>query len=113
MKLLHCATCGTYTRKANFDIATRHPGRLEVQEGAIVARLGGRNLPEFVPLAGIQRAFCMVCDEQLAVEEMDVCPHESDDRYWIDKSGDKAPVRVCELCGYRQVGTYVPVWPVG
>lgn len=113
MRLLHCATCGTYTRKANFDINTRHPGRLEVREGKIVARLGGRSLPEYVPLIDIQRAYCMVCDGPLTVEELETCPHESDDRYWEDKDGDKRPVRVCQLCGFRQEGEYVPVWPVG
>jgi len=110
MKLLYCPTCDTYTVKANFDIATRHPGRLEIQDGAIVAHLGGRSVPEYVPLAQIQRAYCMVCDAQLEIRDVDPCPHESDEQYWIIKAEWPIPARVCSLCRFRQLGHYVEVW---
>ena len=110
MRLLQCAEHG-YTIKANFDIETRHPGRLEVQDGAIVVHLGGRSLSEYVPLSDIQRAYCMICGVQLEVVTLDDCPHETDDQFWKAQRDNNRPTRTCTLCGFREVGVYVPVWP--
>jgi hypothetical protein len=107
MKLLYCLTCGTYTLKANFDFETRHPGKLVRDNGGVVIKIGGRSLPETVPISKAQAAYCMVCGTELEIQEVDPCPHESDDRYWIVNPDARPPSRKCELCQIREQGRLV------
>jgi len=108
MKLWQCETHG-YVIRATCEVISQHPGKLDVVTG--IVHLGGRNVAEDVPLDAIQGSVCMECGEPLAVVEIEVCPHVTDAQYWEEKLGDNRPVRVCQLCGVRQAGVYVPVWP--
>ena len=112
MIFLYCATCGYYMPTAKLNIATRIPGRLVYVDGSPVVRIGGGfDIPKEIAPALVENAYCMVCAGELERRNLDVCPHEADDRYWVTKTGETVPVRVCDLCQERQTGTYIIVWP--
>lgn len=113
MKLLYCAVCDVYTKAGEFDFATRQRGKVEIQDdGSVLVLLGsgGKALPDSLPWARVQTAYCLDCGGTLTVEDVEPCPHISapSDAYWRVYN-DKPPYRICQLCGTRQTATYV--WP--
>ena len=111
MKLLHCATCDAYTDRANFNFETNHPGRIRERDGVLVIEVGGRSLPPIIPFSKAEAQYCMEDGTELTVQDVDPCPHTTDDQYWRVHLEPKKPVRVCRLCGVRIEGTYEAVWP--
>lgn len=106
MQLLYCSACDKYYSRAEFDIATRQPGRIGTQGDVFGVRLGSRSLPEKVPWARVQRAICLDCGAVLELFDIDPCPHESDDQYWQVNTSNTPPTRKCELCNVRETATY-------